>query len=78
MNTLTAVVDVLAKVTDRQPATFTEDTAFDSVGLDSLAMLEVALAIEKDLGVSVDEGQVAETRTVGELVELVQSSPAVR
>jgi acyl carrier protein len=47
-----------------------------SLGLDSLAMLEIGLGLEKEYGVSFDDGALAQVRTLDELVELVRQTTA--
>ncbi|MFJ2022828.1 phosphopantetheine-binding protein [Streptomyces sp. NPDC087897] len=46
----------------------TEDTTLESLDLDSLLLVEVSVAVEKEFGVVLDELQLAPERTVGEVL----------
>ncbi len=49
----------------------TEDVAFvDDLGVDSLALIEFAMAVEDALGIALPEEEVALTRRLGEFVDL--------
>ena len=49
----------------------TEDVAFvDDLGVDSLALIEFAMAVEDALGITLAEDEVAGTRRLGEFVDL--------
>ncbi|MFD7744746.1 phosphopantetheine-binding protein [Streptomyces sp. NPDC059698] len=45
-----------------------EDTTLESLDLDSLLLVEVSVAVEKEFGVVLDELQLAPERTVGEVL----------
>ncbi|WP_079041872.1 acyl carrier protein [Streptomyces aureus] len=53
------------------------DATFDDLGLDSLSQIELATALTKQLGVELDDDEMAELSTVGEIVALLQSKGAV-
>jgi acyl carrier protein len=78
MSTDSDVVDILAETGHIPRDRLRADVALTDVGLDSLALLEVALAIQKDLGVAVDDAEVAQVGTVAELVDLVQRTRGTR
>ena len=46
-------------------------TTFDAVGLDSLAFVEVQLAMEQDYGVTVTDEDAENIHTFGEAIEFV-------
>ncbi|MFJ3644505.1 phosphopantetheine-binding protein [Streptomyces murinus] len=46
----------------------TEDTTLESLDLDSLLLVELSVAVEKEFGVVLDELQLAPERTVGEVL----------
>lgn len=48
------------------------DVRLDALGLDSLAILEVGLALQKEIGADVDDGDVAGARTVLDLVGIAR------
>ncbi|MFI9646586.1 phosphopantetheine-binding protein [Streptomyces sp. NPDC052040] len=51
----------------------TEDTTLESLDLDSLLIVEVSVAVEKEFGVVLDELQLAPERTVGEVLGTLDS-----
>lgn len=67
----------IAALAQVDPAVLTPDaTLGEAAGLDSLAQIELLAAIERDLGVHVDEADIGPTTTVGELLDLVEHRPA--
>lgn len=48
-------------------------TTFDELGLDSLAFMEIALAVEQEYGVKVDEEDAESILTLGEALDYVNS-----
>ncbi|MCX4965732.1 acyl carrier protein [Streptomyces sp. NBC_00654] len=55
------------------------DTAFEDLGYESLALLETAGRIERELAISLDEEVLARARTPRELIDLVNTHlPAAR
>ncbi len=69
---------VLAEICGVEASTIQAHSALvDDLGLDSLRYVEFALLLEKQLGVSVDDGALAEMSTVGEVLALLTSEPAV-
>lgn len=46
----------------------TEETTLESLDLDSLLIVEVSVAVEKEFGVVLDETELASERTVGEVL----------
>ena len=69
--TLEKVVQIIAETRDMDPAEITRETTFDAMELDSLDVVEVIMAIEEAFGITIDGAD--ELRTVGELVDLVES-----
>jgi acyl carrier protein len=50
----------------------TEDASVkDDLGADSLAVVELVMAIEDAFGISIDEEKMKEIQTVGDIVKLV-------
>lgn len=63
---------LVSNISKRPQCEFTDDSDLRlDLGLDSLSMVELASSIELDLGVSVDETDLGELATFGDLVELV-------
>jgi act minimal PKS acyl carrier protein len=53
-----------------------EDTTFEDLGYDSLALIETASRIEHDYGVTIPDEQITELQTPGALLALVNDSLA--
>jgi acyl carrier protein len=71
------VVGVLVRTVDVAADRLSPDVRLDALGLDSLATLEVGLALQKELGTDVDDADVAGARTVADLVEIARrAAPA--
>ena len=48
-------------------------TSFEEVGLDSLAFMEIALAVEQEYGIQVDEDDAERITTFGEALDYVNN-----
>ncbi len=73
------LVSLIARITERPLAEVRDEAELGSdLGLDSLGMVELASAIEDDLGRVVDELRLSPETTVGELRRLVAASPATQ
>lgn len=73
MNT---IVDRVLKVLGERcevPADASAETALASLELDSLTLLEVGFGLQREFQTSVDDDQVADAETVGDLVRAVES-----
>lgn len=69
---LAVVRSVAQRLLDVDPAQVQETTSFvDDLAVDSLALVEYAMALEDELHVRLAEEDLAETRTVGQLVDLL-------
>ena len=58
---------------DLDPAAVTQDVAFDSLGVDSLSLVEYTLQLEDAFDVELPEEEVLEQRTFAGLVDVVLS-----
>lgn len=59
---------------DKFGATATDavsDASLEDVGMDSLAIIELGLEIQKKFNVSIEEGEITPDTTISELTELV-------
>jgi act minimal PKS acyl carrier protein len=54
------------------------DSDFEELGYESLALLETGGRIEREYGISLDEDALADARTPGALVDLVNSHLAAQ
>lgn len=69
---LTVVRDVARRLLDVEADQVQESTSFvDDLAVDSLALVEYAMALEDELHVRLAEDDLARTRTVGQLVDLL-------
>lgn len=66
------VVAVLVRTADVPAERLSPEARLDALGLDSLATLEVGLALQKEIGAEVDDGDVAGARTVLDLVDIAR------
>jgi len=65
---------VLADQLDANPAELTEGTSFvDDLGADSLAVVELVLAMEEAFGVAIPDDQAEKLQTVGDAVTYVMT-----
>ena len=75
---LAVVRDVAQRLLDVDPSQVEESTSFvDDLAVDSLALVEYAMALEDELHVRLAEDDLAQTRTVGQLVDLLSARVAV-
>ena len=73
-----AVVRRLAgELLDADPAGLTDSTHFvDDLAVDSLALIEYAMALEDALGVRLPEDELTRVQTVGDLLDLLVTKEA--
>ena len=69
MATIDTVKEVLEENLDINPETVSDDSTFDSLGIDSLDMVELICDLEEKC--DVDFGEPEGLKTVGELVDYV-------
>jgi acyl carrier protein len=69
---LDVVREMAQRLLDADPAQVREETSFvDDLAVDSLALVEYAMALEDELHVRLSEDDLAATKTVGQLVDLL-------
>ena len=67
------------RLLDLAPEELTEEVSFvDDLGVDSLALIEFAMAVEDALGICLPEDEIAGTRHLGTFVDLVAAKVADR
>ena len=71
MATIDTVKEVLEENLDINPETVNDDSTFDSLGIDSLDMVELICDLEEKC--DVDFGEPEGLKTVGQLVESIDS-----
>ncbi len=76
---LEVVRNQAVRLLDLAPEELTEKVSFvDDLGVDSLALIEFAMAVEDALGISLPEDEIAGTRHLGTFVDLVAAKVADR
>ena len=66
--------NIIAEVLQVDPDEISMDTTFDDLGGGSIVLYQIILEVQDKLSVEVDEEKVAEIKTVGEAVELIQDA----
>jgi len=66
---------ILNEVADVNEADVTDDKSFtDDLDVDSLSMVEVAMAAEEKFGVKIPDDELPKLKTVGDAVNYIQSN----
>ena len=76
LTTLQRLQAILQKVLDVAPEALQPDARLDSIGIDSLAMIDILFSIEDEFKITISAEQAksnANLRTLGDLVEFVDS-----
>lgn len=72
MSTYEKILEIIAEHRDIDKASITPDTTFTDLGLDSLDMVELIMALEDSFGKSVELS--ADVKTIGQAVQLVDEA----
>ncbi|MYR03356.1 MULTISPECIES: phosphopantetheine-binding protein [unclassified Streptomyces] len=67
----TMIIDILTGKFEVPSEEVTPGTVLEDVEVDSLALLELSLILEKRLGISIDEGTLRSTQTVEEAADVI-------
>ncbi len=71
----TGLADILNEVADVNTADVSDDKSFtDDLDVDSLSMVEVAMAAEEKFGVKIPDEELPKLKTVGDAVTYIQSN----
>jgi len=71
----TGLASILEEVADVSPADVTDDKTFtDDLDVDSLSMVEVAMAAEEKFGVKIPDDELPKLKTVGDAVSYIESN----
>ena len=65
----------LASQLDINEEDITEETTFESLGIDSLDVMELLMNLEEELGTEIEMGE-NKVNTVGDLVKLIEEKQA--
>jgi acyl carrier protein len=72
-NILEELAAILHEVADVAPEDVTPEKSFvDDLDVDSLSMVEVAMAVEEKFGAKIPDEQLSELKTVGDAVAYIQ------
>ena len=67
------LLEILAEQLDMDASELTDDKSFmDDLDMDSLDMVEMTVELEQELGVTFEQEQLAEVKTIGDLVNLIE------
>jgi len=69
------LASILEEVADVSPSDVTDEKSFvDDLDVDSLSMVEVAMAAEEKFGVKIPDDELPKLKTVGDAVSYIQSN----
>jgi acyl carrier protein len=69
------LASILEEVADVSPSDVTDDKSFvDDLDVDSLSMVEVAMAAEEKFGVKIPDDELPKMKTVGDAVKYIDSN----
>ena len=73
----TGLADILEEVAGVLPAEVTPEKSFtEDLDVDSLSMVEIALAAEERFGVKIPDDELANLKTVGDAVSYIKKAQA--
>ena len=71
---LQELASILNEVADVYPKDVTPEKSFvDDLDVDSLSMVEVAMAVEEKFGATIPDEQLSELKTVGDAIAYIES-----
>lgn len=74
---LAGMAEILNEVADVAPEDVTVDKSFtDDLDVDSLSMVEVAMAAEEKFGVKIPDEELPKLKTVGDAVNYINANPS--
>ena len=74
MNTETKIREILQKVLDIKPNEIVPGAKLDeSLGIDSTEMVEISVAIKKQLGVVLKDNELKKSHSLNDIVEILNS-----
>jgi acyl carrier protein len=76
-NILAELASILEEVAGVNPEDVTPEKSFvDDLDVDSLSMVEVAMAVEEKFGAKIPDEQLSELKTVGDAVSYIEQHAA--
>jgi acyl carrier protein len=74
---LAGLAEILNEVADVDAADVTPEKTFtDDLDVDSLSMVEVAMAAEEKFGVKIPDEELPKLKTVGDAVSYIEANPS--
>lgn len=70
MNTLEKIEKIIIEYKELEPGTLTPETTFEELELDSLDLVDMAMACEDAFGVTVEVDE--NMKTIGDLIAIVE------
>jgi acyl carrier protein len=72
---LEQLAEILNEVADVNPEDVTPEKSFvDDLDVDSLSMVEVAMAVEEKFGATIPDDKLSELKTVGDAVSYIEAN----
>ncbi|HEY3632930.1 MAG TPA: acyl carrier protein [Jatrophihabitantaceae bacterium] len=72
----TGLAEILNEVADVDAADVSDEKSFtDDLDVDSLSMVEVAMAAEEKFGVKIPDDELPKLKTVGDAISYIQNNP---
>lgn len=72
----TALRDILVGPLKVELKKITPEATLNDLGLDSLAVVELSLVLEKDLGVKITDDELMDAPTIGAVADLIRARGA--
>jgi len=73
---LEKITGIIAEQLDVQPSEVSPEKSFtDDLGADSLAIVELVLALEEEFGIKIPDDKVDNIKTVGDAIEFIKQNP---
>ena len=69
---LEKVIEIVAKGLGTDAAELTAETTFESLGADSLDLMDLVMSFEDECGVEIDTEAISELTTVGSVVTYIE------
>ena len=69
---LEKVKEIVAEGLDVNAAVLTEETTFESLGADSLDLMDMVMTFEDEFGVEIDTEAIGDLKTIGSVVTYIE------
>ena len=69
---LEKVKEIVAEGLDVNAADLTEETTFESLGTDSLDLMDMVMTFEDEFGVEIDTEAIGDLKTIGSVVTYIE------